>query len=88
MAMLVLQLNHARESLRQSRFTAQGEIVFSFYGDLLTKELIPYVNEHRLADLQPFFMEHHDDGLPSGSSILEVVRKHKTQWMKRNDQSK
>lgn len=87
MAMLVLQLNHARESLRQCKFTPQGEIVFSFYGDVLTEELIPYVNEHRLADLRPFFMEHHDEELPSGSSILEVVNKHETQWRKRNDQS-
>lgn len=87
MAMLVLQLDHARESLRQCKFTAHGEIVFSFYEDLLTQELIPYVNENRLADLRPFFMEHHDEELPSGSSILEVVNKHKTQWMKRNVQS-
>ena len=84
MAMLVLQLNHARESLRQCTFTSQGEAVFSFYDDALDNELIPYVEGNMLSDLRPFFMEHHDAELPYGSSIFEVVNKHKTQWLNRN----
>jgi len=86
MAMLVLQLNHARESLRQCTFTSQGEAVFSFYDDTLAKEMIPYIEGNKLSNLQPFFMEYHDEELPYGSSILEVVSKHKTQWLNRNGQ--
>lgn len=80
MAMLVLQLEHAEKSLSDCSFTEKGLEVFEYYSGLLNKILIPYVYDHNLGDLTPFFMEHHDQIEITGSDIKTVVNKHKTRW--------
>ena len=83
-AMLVLQLECAYYSLLNVKFTPDGLDIFDFYKSLLFDKYIPFVKCHKLGELQPFFMEHHDEEELDGSNINEVVLKHKHNWAKRN----
>jgi hypothetical protein len=84
LAMLVLQLKYAKESLNGCKFTSLGATVFSFYSEELDKNLFPHIEYNKSYKLRPFFMEFHDQMIPSGSSILEVVNSHKSNWEIRN----
>lgn len=84
MAMLALQLSHARQSLKSCEFTRLGKSVFNYYAQELDGSLLPYLAKHNLAQLKPFFMEFHDQEHPSGANILEVVRDHKLKWETKN----
>jgi hypothetical protein len=88
LAMLVLQLKYAKESLDGCKFTSPGKNVFSYYAKELDEELLPYINDNQLQKLKPYFMEYHDQEILVGSSILDVVDRHKSQWKIRNGNSK
>lgn len=83
-AMLVLQLECAYYSLFDVKFTLEGSNVFDYYRGLIFDTFIPFVKIHKLGNLQPFFMEHHDEEELDGDNIIEVVLKHKNNWAKRN----
>jgi hypothetical protein len=83
-AMLVLQLECAYYSLVNVKYTLDGLDIFDFYKSLLFDQYIPFVKSHKLGELQPFFMEHHDEEELEGNNINEVVLKHKHNWAKRN----
>jgi hypothetical protein len=83
-AMLVLQLECAYYSLLNVKFTSDGLEIFDLYKSLLFEQYIPFVKSHKLGELQPFFMEHHDEEELDGNNINEVVLKHKNNWAKRN----
>lgn len=84
-AMLVLQLENAYNSLLDVKFTSEGAIVFDYYRSLIFDTFIPFVYTHKLGELKPFFMEHHDEEELDGNNIIEVVLKHKNNWAKRNN---
>lgn len=84
MAMLALQLSHAKQSLKDCRYTTLGKSVFDYYVEELEGRLLLYLGEHDLGKLKPFFMEFHDQEQPSGVSIWEVVERHKSQWEAKN----
>ena len=84
MTMLALQLDHAQKSLATCTYTELGKSVFDAYAQVLEEIILPYIKKHNLGDLQPFFMEFHDQEQPEGESITEVVEGHKSQWIARN----
>ena len=85
MAMLVLQLKFAQESLKDCAFTKIGTKIYKSYRENLKTVLLPYVETNNLGKLQPYFMEYHDQESPSGDSIFEVVNSHLAQWKVRNE---
>jgi hypothetical protein len=82
--MLVLQLECAYYSLLNVKFTLEGSDIFDYYKSLIFDQYIPFVMSHKLGELQPFFMEHHDEEELEGNNINDVVLKHKHNWTKRN----
>jgi hypothetical protein len=84
MTMLALQLDHAKKSLANCTYTEFGKSVFDTYAQVLEEMILPYIKKHNLGDLQPFFMEFHDQEQPVGISIKEVVEGHRSQWIARN----
>lgn len=84
LAMLALQLSHAKHSLEDCKFTKLGKSIFDYYVQKLEGSLFPYLEKHNLAKLKPFFMEFHDQKHPYGASILDVVRDHKFKWEAKN----
>jgi len=84
MAMLALQLFNAKDSLDTAHFTPKGKEFYAQYVDFLTNNILNFVLDNNLDQLQPFFMEFHDQEELTGQSILEVVNEHKNQWSDNN----
>jgi len=84
MAMLTLQLSNAKESLDNTHFTSKGKEFYDQYVQYLNNDTLKYVQENNLGDLEPFFMEFHDQEELVGQSIYEVVDEHKNHWLTNN----
>jgi len=84
MAMLTLQLSNAKESLDNAHFTTKGKEFYNQYVQYLNNDTLKYVLENNLGDLEPFFMEFHDQEELAGQSIYEVVDEHKNHWLTNN----
>ena len=84
MAMLTLQLSNAKESLDNTHFTSKGKEFYGQYVQYLNNDTLKYVLENNLGDLEPFFMEFHDQEELAGQSIYEVVDEHYNHWLTNN----
>lgn len=85
MTMLGFQLSLAKDTLNECRFTSKGEKLLEEYTWNLQERILPFIKNHNLGEMQPFFMEFHDQNeLVLGQSISEIVQDHRKQWLLRN----
>ena len=84
-AMLASQLKYACESLSKTHFTKAGERIFRFYESNIYDNFIKKVSIEKLYDLEPFFMEFHDEILDDSKiTIKEIVDSHRNTWLEKN----
>ena len=84
-AMLASQLKYACESLSKTHFTKAGERIFRFYESNICNNFIKKVSSEKLYDLEPFFMEFHDEILDDSKiTIKEIVDSHRETWLEKN----
>lgn len=84
--LLVSQLKLAQESISgEYNFTNNGFHFYSSYANLIKQELFPFAQAVEVFNLPAFHMEYHDMYESSAkATVLEVVKKHKTNWLKIN----
>lgn len=84
-AMLVKQLKYAHDSLKETYFTNAGENIFNYYANKVNNEFLTIVNEKKLYNLEPFFMEFHDEIMDNSKiTIGEIVDSHRFTWLEKN----
>ena len=84
-AMLVKQLKYAFDSLKETYFTNTGENIFNYYANKVNNEFLKIVNEKKLYNLEPFFMEFHDEIMDNSKiTIGEIVDSHRYTWLEKN----
>jgi hypothetical protein len=83
--MLVKQLKYAFDSLKETYFTNTGENIFNYYANKVNNEFLKIVNEKKLYNLEPFFMEFHDEIMDNSKiTIGEIVDSHRYTWLEKN----
>ncbi len=84
-AMLVKQLKYAYDSLKETYFTNAGQNIFNYYANKVNNEFLKIVDEKKLYNLEPFFMEFHDEIIDNSKiTIGEIVDSHRHTWLEKN----
>jgi hypothetical protein len=84
-AMLVKQLKYAYDSLKETYFTNAGQNIFNYYANKVNNEFLKIVDEKKLYNLEPFFMEFHDEIIDNSKiTIGEIVDSHRSTWLEKN----